>query len=212
MRPMQLSDIWAQVPPDYFDRGIRKNILQRFWHRKKLSVVREAVGGGQVKTILEVGSADGTAIATLTRNLNCQRVLAIDPYFPPLRYGSTRHPAIQFIQADGHQLPFRSQSVDVVTLLETLEHVENPEQSLMELKRVLSKNGRIIVEMDSGTPLFQFVWGLWKLLGPGKVWRSSHLTFFDVKRLERLFRKTGFVVKEKRLFTLGMGVCFVLTR
>lgn len=212
MTQVTLFDIWAQVPPDYFERGTRNNILQRAWHRKKLSVVRNAIGAQDVHTILEVGSADGTAIATITKSLNVQRILAIDPYFPPLQHGSHLYRTIQFIQADGHRLPFRSNSINVITLLETLEHVADPEKTLIEMKRVLKRNGRVIVEMDSGSLLFQLVWIVWKLIGPGKVWRGSHLTFFDVGRLERLFRKTGFIVREKRLFTLGMGVCFVLKK
>lgn len=120
------------------------------------------------------------------------------------------YPNIIFIQADAHFLPLGNASVDLITILETLEHVADPYRTLMELKRILKKNGLIIVEIDSGSWLFQAIWFFWKKFGKGKVWSGAHLTFFNVELLEGLFEKAGLKVEEKKLFNWGMGICFRL--
>lgn len=208
---MTLRDIWAQVPADYFTKGVRQNILQRIWHTGKLHAVARTVGNKPVETLVDIGSADGSFVKRLVGNCrSVQSVIAIDPYFPPLHYGKTHVKSVHFLQADAHALPLRNNSVDVVTICETLEHVLDPYAVLRELKRVVKSSGAIIVEMDSGNLLFQIVWFLWKKFGRGKVWRGSHLTFFNMSLLESLFHNSGLSIDDKRMFNWGMGVCYRL--
>ncbi len=47
------------------------------------------------------------------------------------------------VVADGHHLPFRDDTVGVVLLLETLEHVAAPDRLLQECARVLRKGGHL---------------------------------------------------------------------
>jgi len=45
---------------------------------------------------------------------------------------------------DGHRFPIRSHSVDLVLLIEVLEHVQNREQLLLEVSRVLREGGVVL--------------------------------------------------------------------
>ncbi|HIE30065.1 TPA: class I SAM-dependent methyltransferase [Candidatus Poribacteria bacterium] len=47
------------------------------------------------------------------------------------------------IVADGHYLPFRSETFDAVILEAVLEHVQNPQQMVAEIRRILKKGGYI---------------------------------------------------------------------
>lgn len=207
---MDLAKIWSQVPADYFSSGIKTNFLQKIWHGRKLKAVAESIKRNKINVLVEVGSADGSFVNSLSKKIQTNKIIAIDPYLPPLVFGKKKYRNIVFIQADAHRLPIKSKSVDLITILETLEHVVDPYGTLMELKRIIKKDGSIIVEIDSGSWLFQVIWFLWKKFGKGKVWSGAHLTFFNVGILEGLFKKIGLKVEEKKIFNWGMGVCFRL--
>ena len=207
---MDLPKIWSQVPADYFSSGVKTNFLQRIWHGGKLKAVAESVGGKKANVLVEVGSADGSFVNSLSKRIRLNKIIAIDPYLPPLAFGKKVHRNIVFIQADAHRLPLGNSSVDLITILETLEHVVDPFGTLIELKRILKESGSIIVEIDSGSWLFQVIWFFWKKFGKGRVWNRAHLTFFNVELLEGLFKKDGLKVEEKKMFNWGMGVCYRL--
>jgi SAM-dependent methyltransferase len=74
---------------------------------------------------------------------------------------------MEAVEADARDLPFPDRSFDQVLLVSTLEHVgadnavyglaaesdpEAPEQALRELRRVLSRDGRLLVTMPLGEP------------------------------------------------------------
>jgi len=207
---MDLAKIWSQVPADYFSSGIKTNFLQKIWHGRKLGAVAESIGITKINVLVEVGSADGSFVNSLSKIINVNNIIAIDPYLPPLIFGKKKYRNIVFIQSDAHRLPLKNKSVDLITILETLEHVVEPYGTLMELKRIIKKDGHIIVEIDSGSWLFQVIWFFWKKFGKGKVWSGAHLTFFNVELLEGLFKKSGLKIEEKKMFNWGMGVCYRL--
>jgi len=210
---MNLKNIWSQVPPDYFSSGVKNSFLQNLWHTGKLMAVKQALAENRLDTLVDVGSADGNFVNRLVQNeILCRRVFAVDPYFPPLKFGKKAYPKINFIQADAHLLPLKTSSVDAVTILETLEHVIDPYCALRELKRIIKPRGVIIVELDSGSLLFRLIWYFWKKIGAGRVWNHAHLTFFNVHLLEQLFLNTGLKIEKKIFFNFGMGVCFLLKK
>jgi len=47
------------------------------------------------------------------------------------------------IVADGHYLPFRSETFDLVILEAVLEHVQNPQQMVAEVRRILKMGGYV---------------------------------------------------------------------
>jgi len=54
---------------------------------------------------------------------------------------------VRCIQADAHLLPFLNDSFDGVLLNNVLEHLERPEDALSEIRRVLKKGGRLMIEL-----------------------------------------------------------------
>jgi len=63
-----------------------------------------------------------------------------------MRFDIDRGSGVQVV-GDGHQLPFRSESVDGVILTGVLEHVADPPTMVSEANRVLKRGGRIYVEV-----------------------------------------------------------------
>lgn len=92
-----------------------------------------------------------------------------------------------------NRMPFKGNSFDTIIALELIEHLYNPDVFLKECRRILKKNGRIILS----TPNLMY----WKIricmLFGNESWmessrNSGHLAFFTPKSLKSLLRQAGF--------------------
>lgn len=200
------SHIIEQVPLDYYQKGVKNNLLQRTWHTRKLSAVISNISSPP-KTILDVGCASGWFLSQLSKKFPAAKCSGIDIYDDAIKYGRKKYPKFSFYTADAHKLPFKAATFDLVVCTEVLEHVEDPMGVVLEIKRVLKENGQAIIELDSGSILFSTVWFIWGLTR-GSVWNHAHLHSFNVKKLEKLLKKTGFEIEDKRQFNLGMAMVF----
>jgi len=211
MSKKQLKNIWGQVPPDYY---YSLNLGQRLWHDTKWDVLKKLMtqDNFEPKTILEIGCAAGH-LTKFTQDLFPKaKVWGIDIYKPAIIEAKMRYPEINFQVADAHKLPFNKNYFDLVLCSETIEHVLEPAKMLAEIKRVLKTDGRVVLEMDSGSPLFRFIWYVWTHFGKGRVWHGSHLHPFSEKELEQVIRRQNFHINQKKLSHFGMAVSFLLTK
>lgn len=206
-----LQSILKQVPVDYYESGKKSNVFQKIWHGKKWEILNKQLTGFP-KKILDSGCASGHIAHLIKEKFPDSEVFGVDIYSPAITYAKKIYPNIEFKVADAQELPFKSNLFDVVLSSEVLEHVVDPKKTLLEIKRVLNPKGYAIVEMDSGSVLFSIVWYLWKKLGPGAVWRNSHLTHFNSEILEKLIRNSGFKVINKKFSMFGMAVFFKLRK
>jgi SAM-dependent methyltransferase len=70
-------------------------------------------------------------------------VIGVDPAFNALKYAQKR--GVDVVQAIGEQLPFRDETFSSIMLIVTLCFVQNPIDVLREGKRVLKRNGSIVI-------------------------------------------------------------------
>lgn len=207
----KLYGIWSQVPVDYYQEGAKKNIFQWVWHTHKINIAKKLLRDLNFKNCLDVGCASGFMISEIAKSYPKASYFGIDVYDKAIDFAKNRYPYIQFQIAAADNLPFKKNKFEVILCYETIEHVENPLNCIMEIKRVLRDDGIIILAMDSGNWLFRLVWFIWeKTLG--KVWKRAHLHPFNHFELERLIEKANCKI-EKKLFThLGMEVVFILKK
>lgn len=203
----KLAAIWAQVPVDYYDQGIAKNPLQKLWHMQKLQEVIKLLPK-DAKRVLDVGCSSAVLTAEVAKNLPNAKITGIDCYKKAIDFAKSKYPNLELLVADAHKLPFKDKVFDLVICTETLEHVIDPEESLLEIKRVLAKNGHAIISMDSGSLAFRIIWYFWTKT-KGRVWENAHLHEFNAKVLEDLIRQVGFKITKKVYSHLGMAVTFL---
>lgn len=211
---MNHKHIIEQVPPNYYQKGIKENFLQRFWHGKKLNEVAKAVKESKSKNrekILDVGSASGWFISEISKKFPESKCFGIDIYDKGISYAKKKYPQIEFKVADAHSIPYKDNFFNVVICTEVLEHVDDPWQVVMEIKRVLKRNGVAIIELDSGSWLFSIVWYLWRK-SKGRIWNESHLHSFNVKKLDKLINSCGFKIIRKKKFNFGMAMIFLVSK
>lgn len=208
MKKSDLRKVWALFPPGYYEKG---NLGQRLWHKYKFEVV-SSVLPRETRQLLDVGCGDGYFIGELAHLIPEAQIYGVDVSEDLIRSAKKKHPAIKFQVADAHKLPFKSKQFDLILFAETLEHFVDPRKVLLEAKRVLRRDGKIIVEIDSGSLPFRIIWFFWTRMGAGKVWKDAHLTSFNIKKLEEVFKKVGLKTERKVISHLGMAVTFVLTK
>ncbi len=97
---------------------------------------------------------------------------------------------IPFIEGRLEDAALRSDSFDVVTVVELLEHLFSPERTLTEVSRILAPRGVLLVQTGDGDSLrARFNLHTWNYVQP-----PVHLNIFSRKGLANLLRETGFRV------------------
>lgn len=206
-----LYEVWDQVPVNYYQKGVKKNLFQWLWHTHKLNSAKKILSKLDFKNCLDVGCASGYMISEISKNFPDAKYYGIDIYDKAIEYAKKIYPGINFKVASADKLPFKANTFDVILFYETIEHVENPKDCLLEIKRVLKKEGTLILTMDSGSLLFRLVWFIWENT-KGKIWQGAHLHPFHHTELEQLIQSSGFKIKNKILSFLGMEATFVLSK
>lgn len=199
------AELHKNVPPDWYARSIKENILQRLWHTTRFREVGRMIPRTAGK-ILDIGCADGTFTKVILENSKTKKIVGIDVLSSSVAYAKkrfARSKKLSFKVADAHRLPFLNKEFDAIFCLETLEHVENPEMVLAEVRRVLKDSGYIIVLVPSENFLFRFGWPFW-LMTRGKIWRGTHINNFSGDKLVGLLKKEGFKTIKNHKFLLGM--------
>lgn len=200
-----LRDILKQVPPDYYEKGIKNNFFQQWWHKSKWRELKKMLLGVSGKSLLDIGCADGTTTAQIKKFKPSLKINGIDYYKSAIVYARKRRPKIKFVVGDAHKLSFADKSFDVVCALETLEHLKDPKKVLSEIHRVLRSNGTLIIGQDTDNFLFKtiwFVWTRWK----GSVWENSHINCMKPRELMKLVQKAGFEILTFEYINFGMEI------
>ena len=112
---------------------------------RKIAAFRRLAGPLAGKRLLDVGSGDGT-FSKVAREAGAQ-VRAID-FADSMVDATARRAAVPVVRGSADALPFGTSTFDIVTALDIIEHLYQPEQALQEFRRVLAPNGRLLLGTD----------------------------------------------------------------
>lgn len=119
-----------------------RNVVVRKLIGRMLGSLREAAGSTS-DTWIDVGIGEGLALEAM--QVQAGLLVGVEYRRDKLAMALKRLPATAGVRADAGMLPFADQSVDVVTCLEVLEHLEAPERAVAELGRICY--GRCVVSV-----------------------------------------------------------------
>jgi len=106
-------------------------------------------------------------------------------------------------------LPYPNGSFDVVTMLATLEHIRDKAPLARECRRLLRRNGRVIITVPS-PKVDSIVHTLVRLgLADGMSLDEHH--GFDPRDTAELFSKEGFAVECHKSFQAGLNHLYVFS-
>jgi len=136
-----------------------KGILGNEIEKEIYQIIKNNVKNLKRKKILDMGSGLGGFLIVCRDNKTQATGIEIDPYaveITKLRTGSNKN----IVLGDCEKVPFPDNSFDLVASITVIEHVKNPLKYLKEAKRVLKKNGKLILF----APNYLFPWeGHYKL-------------------------------------------------
>jgi len=95
------------------------------------------------KDALDVGAGTGRLAVTLLRR--GAKVTALDVSAKMLEKLHKKNPAIKIVEGDAEDLPFESESFDLVTAAFVVVHLKDPAIFFKEAERVLRPGGELIV-------------------------------------------------------------------
>ena len=97
------------------------------------------------KTVLDIASGEGYGCALLVKVSS--KVIGIDISAEAIDWSKKKYAShqIDFLIGSIEAIPLADHSIDVIVCFETIEHVQNADIALTELRRVLSPNGLLII-------------------------------------------------------------------
>jgi ubiquinone/menaquinone biosynthesis C-methylase UbiE len=104
-------------------------------------------------SILDVGCGEGFTLLRLKDENIGKKLSGIDNSDRAISYGKKNFPFLHIKKGDVYKLPFKDNSFDLVLCMEVLEHLDNPIEALIELRRVSRKYVLLSVPNE---PLFTY--------------------------------------------------------
>jgi SAM-dependent methyltransferase len=136
MRPEEIA---FQEHQDYYASGGYDEGRFRWTIATFLSGVRE-------RRILEIGCGDGRLLSLLAAS---NEVYGVDASQTGVDKCAARGIRAQCLDVSSQPLPFPSDYFDSVIILETVEHLMNPYYALLEIRRVVRENGKLICSVPN---------------------------------------------------------------
>ncbi len=171
-------------------------------HERKAKVLLEEwkpfVNITENTRILQIGCGPEDIIT----HLNIGKRYAIDPLADfykrkfNLNYGD-----LEFLEARGEKIPFEDNFFDIVILANVLDHVENSQKVLSEIKRVLKKEGFFHFEnlfyQKSFIKLGK-IWSIFKKIFTGQMFNINHPFMFSLPILKKMV-SDNFQIQEETI-------------
>ena len=167
-----ILDLLKKLPIDFGQRYCR-------YKSKGKMIAMDLIKDGTGKKALDAGCYRGWFSLGLKRK-------KYDVYACDLHDGQGI-PFVKYAQADLNKiLPYEDNFFDLIISLEVLEHLDNPSFTISEFRRVLKKDGELILTTPNS---YCLIFRLFSLFGltPQKIQRPEHKHFFCVDDIKRLF-------------------------
>lgn len=144
------SDVSLQATAQYWNRPDAgklynqefKNLVGWYVSDSEMQPIRDLAGHLEGKSILDVGCGTG-------RHLTCFRpdnkLFGIDQSDEMLGTARERMGQASFQIASAEEIPFDTNSFDLVYSVRVLQHIRNQEQAIREMVRVCKPNGMLII-------------------------------------------------------------------
>lgn len=185
----------GQIPTNFI-KHTSKNPLQRLLIEKFFSSLIDLAKPLNPKRVLDAGCGEGFSLNKLITNNIGEELEGIENSKEAISLGKKLFPKAKIKLGSVYDLPFETNYFDLVLCTEVLEHLENPQEALLEIIRVSKKNIILSVPNEPIFRIANFLTG--KYLSdfgnsPGHINHWSTFSFINfVKKNELKILKTKF--------------------
>ena len=163
---------------------------KKYWWakgRRELAVylLKKHVGTLKGKRMLDLGCGPGVLLEDLKKEGAI--ISGIDIFSSAVDFCKSR--GLNVKKADAIKLPFKEKNFDGVLSIDLLEHIENENRLLKEVKRILKKDSVFLMMV----PAFS-------ILTSSRDKRLGHFRRYNKKNLEKQLTKSGFQVLKSSYF------------
>ncbi|MBI3397175.1 class I SAM-dependent methyltransferase [Candidatus Woesebacteria bacterium] len=142
------------------------------------------------KTLVDVGSSNGLLIAKLSSS-GIANFIGIDSNKVAINFARENINGAEFFVSSADDLPVKSDSVDIVTMFDVIEHlrVGGEVMALKEIGRILKQNGTLLLSTPNNNLLMN-------TLDP--AWYVGH-RHYGINNLKEMIEKSGFRVSKAEI-------------
>ncbi|HVN73478.1 MAG TPA: class I SAM-dependent methyltransferase [Methanoregula sp.] len=155
----------------------------------RIQFINENTIIGSGSRITDLGDSNGIFIRVMGKD-----GISVNISDPTVKALHTR--GLDTVKADIQYLPFKTNSLDVVFLFQTLEHVPNPILMLQEIARVCRGSLILSIPYVSKTHIHPFYYN------PDKPLHQQHIFEFSPEDFSRVITHTPFTLKSDRITTV----------
>ena len=140
------------------------------------------------KRIIEIGCGKGEFLSMLCKG-GQNKGFGFDPSYDSNREDGGASEHITFIR-DFYSESYAEYTADLICCRQVLEHIQHPRDFLLQLRRAIGKQRETTVFFEVPNVLYTLRdFGIWDIL-------YEHCSYFSVPALSRLFRESGFTVRQ----------------
>ena len=133
--------------------------------------------------IMEIGCSSGFLIKDLIKSFPGATVVGADVVKEPLNRLARDLPGVPLIRFDLLRCPLPEKSVDVLVMLNVLEHIEDDVSALKNAMKLLKPGGSLVIEVPAGPHLYD-----------GYDAELHHFRRYSATELKRKLSEAGFMV------------------
>jgi 2-polyprenyl-3-methyl-5-hydroxy-6-metoxy-1,4-benzoquinol methylase len=180
------------MEPNIYEEAWKKAIAER---RNQFGDIEahlrflQVLGYGYKLRLLEVGCGTGV----LTSAMYCKGFITsgIDISPSAIQYGITKYSPVDLRCGSADNIPFPEATFDCVLSFDLIEHLQDVDSHIEEVKRVLKPRGYYLLETPN--KLTNIIWETFKT--KSIRWRQYHPSLQYPGQLRRLLERHGFSVE-----------------
>ncbi|MEM9775017.1 MAG: class I SAM-dependent methyltransferase [Chloroflexota bacterium] len=196
---MSKDELSAYYPDNYdpYQRGVVDELsaIQKLSRDHEMSRRSERIDRyfDQPGKVLDIGCATGLFLGAMQQNgWECT---GIEPSQYASEYARSQY-GLEVVTGTLEDTQMPSNSFDVVTMWDVLEHVDDPMETLNEVNRLLKPNGLLVVSLPNPNSveasIFGDSWIGWD--------RPRHLNIFSTEVIKKYLDKTGYQFEKVESF------------
>ncbi len=173
-----------------------------FWHRSRNKLLIWAFQKyfPSARSFLEIGCGTGFVLQGFQKAFPLLSLSGSEIYSEGLTYAKKRAPQAKLFQMDARQIPFREE-FDVIGAFDIIEHVEEDELILSQMRLALKTGGGILLTV----PQHPFLWSQYDE-------RAHHVRRYRASELRRKVESSGFEILHMTSFVSFLLPAMMLSR